>query len=125
MANLRLSAKGDKYLEEIRAELDIDRPSALRLAFAKGIASETRPNEEKRPMPTREFPSSVIAKGKEMTLIKHLMINKLRRKIEEEEVENYILIFVEHGLEEMYKEIQQISDADNYLFYLLDKHQIG
>lgn len=106
------------------AVLEIDRPSALRLAFAKGIAAKALPHEEKKVKSKREFPSSVIAKGKEVALVHHLMINKLQRKIEEREIDRYILIFIEHGLEEMYSEIKQLSAADNYLFFLLDKHQI-
>lgn len=118
-----LSAKGCESLKKVMVELEIDRPSAIRLAFAKGIAAEKLPSEEKRPIPTFEFNSSVVAKGNELILMKHLIRNRLQRKLEPVELDNYILFFVEHGLEEMITEIEQISDADNYLFFLLDKHK--
>lgn len=130
MATVKLSKRGTEYLSTIMAELgfrntpgkDNDRPTALRLAFAKGITADTLPNEETGKGPKEfEFNTNVITKGNSI-LLKHLIINKLQRKISDKEFNKYVLLFVEHGLEIMYKEIQGLTNMDNYMIYLFDKH---
>lgn len=128
MANVKLSVEGEKYLLTIMDELEIDiseRSHAIRLAFSKGIAADSCPVERNTKPSKIEFPISVVAKNDNSLLIKHLMIEKLQRKITTSEMKKYILLFVEHGLETMYSEIQSLSSADNYLLYLLDKHAVS
>lgn len=130
MANLRLSKQGYSYLTEIMAELGLERsetknerPQALKLAFAKGIAAENLPDvSQKKKFSGFEFPSTVIAKGDDILLVKHLIIDKLQRNIENDELNKYILLFVEHGLEVMHNEIKELTNMDQYLIYLLEKH---
>ncbi|WP_243387440.1 hypothetical protein [Bacillus kexueae] len=125
MAGVKLSQEGYNYLETIMAELEMersDRPDALKIAFSKGIVANTLPTEEKKELSKFEFPISVIAKGDELLLAKHLIIERLQRKVDNYEFEKYILLFVEHGLKIMFSEIQELSSADNYLFYLMEKH---
>ncbi|MGN7177560.1 hypothetical protein LIS77_14415 [Cytobacillus firmus] len=127
MAGVKLSKKGLLYLENIMTELEIelkDRPDAIRIAFAKGIASDSLPSDEKQEVSKFEFPISVVAKGDEVLLFKHLIIEKYQEKIKDEELDKYILLFVEHGLLTMYNEINKLTNMDNYLFYLLEKHAI-
>lgn len=130
MAGVKLSTQGYEYLSIIMAELEMDvndrseRPNALKLAFSKGIATKELPNEEKKELSRFEFPISVIAKGDDLLLIKHLIIEKLNKQVNDNEIDKYILLFVEHGLKNMYYEIKNLSSADNYLLYLLQKHSI-
>lgn len=124
MAGVKLSTEGSAYLSNIMAELELDlhkRPIALRIAFAKGITSDELPGDQKRKPSNFEFPTSVIAKGDDILLVKHLIIERLNKKIDDKELDKYILQFVEHGLFIMNKEIEQLSSADNYLLYLLEK----
>jgi|SRR5579875_1820104 len=128
MAGVKLSLKGYEYLSNIMAELEFDfkkeRPDALKIAFAKGIAFEKLPLEEKRELSDFEFPTSVVAKKDDILLVKHLIIEKLQRNIPDDELDKYILQFIEHGLYVMNEEIKQLTDMDNYLIYLLEKHSV-
>lgn len=103
-------------------ELELERPDALRLAFAKGLSSKELPTMQKKTLSNFEFPTSVITKNEEPVLIKHLIIERLQQKIEDKDLDKYILMFIEHGLDIMNKEIENLSDMENYLLYLLDKH---
>lgn len=122
MARLTLSKQGHEYLPNVMVELGIDRPLALKIALAKGIASETLPKEEKKESSDFIFNTDVVAKDDELLLVKHLIINKLKRKISDQEIDKYILYFIEHGLEIMNDEINKLSNLDNYLLYLMNKH---
>ncbi|KYD22015.1 hypothetical protein B4135_1520 [Caldibacillus debilis] len=55
-------------------------------------------------------------------MFKHLMINRLGKKIPDEEIEKYISLFIDHGLKVMYQEIQNLTHMDNYIIYLWEKH---
>lgn len=126
MANVRLSEEKSRMLDAIMTELEIpvnQRAVALRLAFAKGIDSDNPINIHIKNGTGTEFPTSVINKGDNALLNKHLIINKLGHSIEEFNFNLLTLAVVERGIEDMYKEIQQLSDAETYLFYLLNKHQ--
>lgn len=128
MANLKLSNIGYECLSIVMAELEMDvkeRPDALRIAFAKGLASDTLPSDEKKDLSKFEFPSSVIAKADDKILIKHLIIEKLHNRVSDDELDKFILQFVEHGLYTMNEELKQLSSADNYLLYLLDRHNVS
>jgi|SRR5699024_3907451 len=123
MAGVKLSEKGFEYVYIVMSELDIERPDAIRLAFAKGITDDNIPDMERRGNKSEfEFPISVVAKGDDMLLVKHLIIEKIKKRFDAKKLGYYILMFVEHGLEIMYKEIQSLSEAENYLLYLQEKH---
>jgi hypothetical protein len=127
MAGVKLSKKGEEFLSNVMTELEIDlkdRPDAIKIAFSKGLTAITLPSEEKRELSKFEFPTSVVAKSDDILLFKHLMIEKLQKKISDDEYDKYILLFVEHGLFIMNEEIRNLTDMDNYLFYLLDKHSV-
>src|SRR5690625_437953 len=117
MANVKLTNEKTEMLETIMTELEIPagtRAPALRLAFAKGIDSEHSIDLEIKNGSGAEFPTSVI-KQNSSTLIKHLIINKLGRSIDEYNFNRVILAIVERGIEDMYNEIQQLSHAESYL----------
>jgi|SRR5690606_34082283 len=128
MAGVKLSVIALEQLTRVMNELEMernDRPDAIKLAFSKGIAATSPPTEFKKEASKFEFPTSVVAKGDEIPLIRHLIIEKIGRKIEDNQLDKYILLFVEHGLMLMDQEIQELSSADNYLLYLLEKHNIS
>ena len=138
MATVKLTKKATEYLAVLMAELGLERtgggksnerPVALKIAFAKGIASDTLPkipsDDEKKETKDFEFNTSVIAKDNELSLIRHLIIDKLKRKIvDDKDLDTCILLFIEHGLEIMYNEIQSLTNMDNYMIYLLEKHTV-
>lgn len=131
MAVVKLSKSSTKFLYKVMAELDLsqnERPLALKLAFAKGIAADELPIfSEKKAKETKdfEFNTLVIGRDLERTLIKHLIINKIQKTIDHEnELDHYILTFIEHGLKIMVNEIESLTSMDNYLLHLFEKHSV-
>ncbi|MBE2907171.1 hypothetical protein HPK01_03050 [Anoxybacillus flavithermus] len=124
MAGVKLSKQGYELLEVVMTELEMERPEVLRLAFAKGLTESEAIQEVKREHSDFEFPVSVIAKADEILLVKHLIIDKVQTQIDEKKLDRLILSCVEQGLEIMNQEIKQLSSADNYLLYLIQKHTV-
>jgi hypothetical protein len=122
MAGVKLSKQGYEILERAMTELEMERPEVLRLAFAKGLTESETIQEIKREHSNFEFPTSVIAKGDEVLLIKHLIIDKVQTLIDETKLDKLILNCVEQGLEVMEQEMNELSNADSYLLYLVQKH---
>jgi hypothetical protein len=122
MAGVKLSKQGYQILERAMTELEMERPEVLRLAFAKGLTESETIQEIKREHSNFEFPTSVIAKGDEVLLIKHLIIDKVQTQIDETKLDKLILSCVEQGLEIMEQEMNELSNADSYLLYLVQKH---
>jgi hypothetical protein len=122
MAGVKLSKQGYQILERAMTELEMERPEVLRLAFAKGLTESEMIQEIKREHSNFEFPTSVIAKGDEVLLIKHLFIDKVQTQIDESKMDKLILNCVEQGLEIMEREMNELSNADSYLLYLVQKH---
>ncbi|MFB6367175.1 hypothetical protein ACFCP7_24630 [Paenibacillus elgii] len=122
---MHLSIEGEEKLFRIMSQLEFSekqRPEALRLAFIKGLA-ETKGIPEKVSRKTRfEFPQSVIAKGEEVVIFKHLIIDKAGEPLDDKLIEDYMTRFIEEGLILMSKEVEALSDLDNYMLYLVDKH---
>ncbi|MFD1394560.1 hypothetical protein ACFQ40_02095 [Kroppenstedtia eburnea] len=124
MANGRmiLSKQGEERLGNIMVELNLkDRPEALRLAFAKGIAETTSEPSTQQGKAGWTIPQGVVAKGDDYLLYKHLLIEKLKRPLENEEVDTYLLRYIESGLEIMQQEIDGLSSLDNYLLMLVEQ----
>lgn len=126
MANGRmsLSIEGEDKLITIMSELELNdkRPEALRLAFVKGIASLDKP-PEKRDRKTRfVIPEGVIARGDDYILYKHMIIEKVGQPLDAKAIDDYMLRYIEEGLEIMASEIESLSNLDNYLLYLITKH---
>lgn len=114
-----MSKEGENLLRKVSVELDIDdRPLILRIAFAKGLLHcEGEP---------RNFggggwtiPAGVIARDDDYLLFKHLIINKIGQTIDDKDIDNYLLRFIEEGLRAMNTEIEEKSKFDNYLIQLV------
>lgn len=127
MANGRfsLSVEGESKLIKLMSELNWNekRPEALKLAFAKGLASnDGLPKERNDKKSDFVVGNGVIAKGEEYILYKHIMIEKVGQPLDAKSVDDYIVRYIEKGLEIISEEINSLSELDNYLLYLVDKH---
>lgn len=126
MANGRmpLSIEGEEKLITIMSELEFNdkRPEALRLAFVKGIASLEKLPEKKERKTRFVIPDGVIARGDDYILYKHMIIEKVGQPLDAKAVDDYMLRYIEEGLEIMASEIESLSNLDNYLLFLINKH---
>lgn len=119
-----LSIEGEEKLIRIMTELELNdkRPEAIRLAFVKGLISCETPPERKERKTRFVIPEGVVARGDDYLLYKHLLIEKVGQPLDAKSVDDYMLLYIEEGLDIMIKEIDSLSDLDNYLLYLIDKH---
>ncbi|QYR20986.1 hypothetical protein KZ483_25140 [Paenibacillus sp. sptzw28] len=126
MANGRmsLSVEGEEKLIRIMAELELNdkRPEALRLAFVKGLVSFDSPPERKERKTRFVIPDGVVARGDDYILFKHLLVERVGQALDAKSVDDYMLRYIEEGLDIMAKEVDSLSDLDNYLLYLIGKH---
>jgi hypothetical protein len=124
-ARKKLSKEGTDRLDKVINELsfletkDI-RPKTLRIAFAKGI-SEANGDIPEYGSGGWEIPAGVITKGDDdYLLFKHLMIEKLGFQLDgNKEIDDYLVRFIEYGLEIMEKEINSLTNLDNYILHLV------
>jgi hypothetical protein len=126
-ARIKLSKAGTERLDKVIAELsfletkDI-RPKTLRIAFAKGISEAN--NQSNLPAYNSggwEIPAGVIAQGDDYLLFKHLMIDKLKYSLDgQKEIDEHLVRFIEFGLEVMDKEIDSLSNLDNFILHLVN-----
>lgn len=127
MANGRisLSVEGEAKLIKLMSELNWNekRPEALKLAFAKGLTfSDEIPEERKDKKTGFVIGDGVIARGDEYILFKHILIDKIGEPLDAKAIDNYIERYIEKGLEVISEEIKSLSNLDNYLLFLVDKH---
>jgi hypothetical protein len=121
---MTLSENGLSILEDAMVQLGLvdKRPEALRIAFAKGLREVNGLPEQKQRKPSKfVIPSGVIARGNEYLLFKHLIINKVGKQLEDKEVDHFMLLYIEEGLEIMRMEMDQLTNLDNYLLVLTEK----
>lgn len=99
MANKRmlLSAEGKEILDTLTAALELDRPTVVHIALAKGIAENDLFNEEIDTRNRWTIPDNII-KEKDFLLFKHLIIQKADRILNDDELHKYMIILIENGL---------------------------
>ncbi|MBB5180252.1 hypothetical protein HNQ44_001680 [Planomicrobium koreense] len=99
MANKRmlLSAEGKEILDTLTAALELDRPTVVHIALAKGIAENDLLNEQLDTRNRWTIPDNII-KEKDFLLFKHLIIQKADRILNDDELHKYMIILIENGL---------------------------
>lgn len=126
MASLKLTQETAVKLDRIMSQLEIPstkRAEAYRLAFAKGIDSVRDIDPDIKMGKMYEFKSSILYTFLEESVIKHLIISKLGKPIYEYDLDKLILSIITNGINDMHNELNILTDADNYLFYLFEKHK--
>lgn len=119
MANkkLSLSKEGKDYLEEIIDILEIERVHILKIALAKGIATEKEMVIDMSSTPKWTIPDSII-KDEEYVMFKHLIINKHGLYLNDEEIQVKILHFIESGMRILKNELDGKTSLEDARFVL-------
>lgn len=119
---MNLSGFGKEILERLIAALDVDRPTAIKIALAKGLAiadgiplTTTQP---KTSVNNWTIPEGII-KDKDYLLFCHLIINEFKTVLTPNDINQYMLLFIESGLQEIKKELDELSSLEDYRIKIL------
>lgn len=122
MANkkMNLSGSGKEILDTLNEYLEIDRPLGVKIALAKGISLSDNnitfdTNDAKNKW---TIPDNII-RDKEYLLYKHLIIEEVKRPLNEDEINNFMLHFIEKGLRIIKEEIDNLSSMEDYRINVL------
>ena len=123
MANGRMtiSLEAKDMIDSIMGTLEISqRPTVIKLALAKGIAIADGPQTPKSFSTSKgwAFDLSII-KEQELLLFKHLIINEQQRIIDSEELENYIVYYIETGVRELIRIEREKNSVEDYRLAIL------
>ncbi|PFJ44442.1 hypothetical protein COL01_30795 [Bacillus thuringiensis] len=123
MANRRmnLSGTGKETLDLLCEVLEIDRPQGIKIALAKGIANTTgKINDDFKDGKSKWTIPDNIIKDKEFLLFKHLIINEMQVALNEDEITQSMLLYIEYGLKIIKKEIDNLSSLEDYRIIVLN-----
>ncbi|MBS4205478.1 hypothetical protein [Lederbergia citrea] len=117
MANRRmtLSGEGKILLDKIADSLDIERPMAVKVALAKGIATSNGPVQDiiNDSQPKWTIPDNII-KDKEFLLFKHLIINEINSPLNEDELHKHMLAFIEVGVRRLNEDLESKPSIEDF-----------
>lgn len=123
MANRRmnLSGTGKETLDLLCEVLEIDRPQGIKIALAKGIANDTgKMNDDFKDGKNKWTIPDNIIKDKEFLLFKHLIINEMQVALNEDEITQSILLYIEYGLKIIKQEVDNLSSLEDYRIIVLN-----
>ncbi|UTG82727.1 hypothetical protein [Bacillus paranthracis] len=123
MANRRmnLSGTGKETLDLLCEVLEIDRPQGIKIALAKGIANTTgKINDDFKDGKSKWTIPDNIIKDKEFLLFKHLIINEMQVALNEDEITQSMLLYIEYGLKIIKQEIDNLSSLEDYRIIVLN-----
>ncbi|WP_419883514.1 hypothetical protein ACN6MY_08165 [Peribacillus sp. B-H-3] len=121
MSNKRmlLSEEGKKIVDLIAESLEVERPMAIRIALAKGIAVSSGSINENYTGGNRwTIPDSII-KDKEFLLFKHLIINETNKSLNDEELHKYMLMYIEKGLRTLRDILKNKTSMEDFRLSIL------
>lgn len=123
MANRRmnLSGTGKETLDLLCEVLEIDRPQGIKIALSKGIANATgNINDDFKDGKNKWTIPDNIIKDKEFLLFKHLIINEMQVALNEDEITQSMLVYIEYGLKIIKQEIDNLSSLEDYRIIVLN-----
>ncbi|MEZ2648727.1 hypothetical protein ACBQ17_10915 [Bacillus wiedmannii] len=123
MANRRmnLSGTGKETLDLLCEVLEIDRPQGIKIALAKGIANSTgKINDDFKDGKNKWTIPDNIIKDKEFLLFKHLIMNEMQVALNEDEITQSMLVYIEYGLKIIKQEIDNLSSLEDYRIIVLN-----
>lgn len=116
---MNLSGEGKEILDRLCDVLELDRPLAIHIAFSKGISNANGPvqvdtnKEQEKQKEKWTIPDGII-KDKEYLLFKHLILNEIKKPLNEDEIDKYLLQYIEHGLKEIKEDIDHLASLEDY-----------
>ncbi|MEH6908858.1 hypothetical protein, partial [Neobacillus drentensis] len=104
----------------IAETLEIERPMAVKIALAKGISLSNGAITEVFDSGSNKWtiPDNII-KDKEFVMFKHLIINEVGTPLNEAELHNHMLAFIEKGLRTLNEELKNKTSMEDFRLMIL------
>jgi hypothetical protein len=122
MANKRmnLSGTGKEFLDTISESLEVERPQAVKIALAKGLAKYTGVFKDQYTDQKQKWtiPDNII-KDREYLLFKHLIINENKTSLTDDSINDIMLLLIESGLRIIQKELEEQVSLEDYRISVL------
>jgi len=116
--NLNISKEGKDLLEEVIAALDLERPHVIKLSLAKGIASKEEIDFDSSSTPKWKIPDNLI-KDKEYLMFKHLILSKNGVQLEDNDIQNQMVHYIEKGIRSLKKDIDNKNSLEDSRFVII------
>ena len=126
---LKLSAKSTEQLQPVRQRLRLDGREklwALRIALARSLQTDYRiddPPKRRKSKDGFEIELSTLEQ-RDGVLLRALLQQHYKRRLEDDEYVNYLLWHTEHGLEVIYEQTQK-RNGDEYLVMMVREGMEG
>lgn len=111
---MTLSEDGKILLDELTEQLELERPFVIQIALAKGIQKSDGIPEVSHEKGIKKWtiPDNII-KDDNFILFKYLIQNEARRPINNDELHEYMITFIELGLRELSKINQEKASMED------------
>lgn len=118
---LSISATGKDLIDQVSEILEVDRPQAIKIALAKGIAKglDDCDSQFEDGRPKWTMPESII-KGQEYVFFKHLIIDEQQKNLSDEEINEYFRVYLETGLRVIRDEIQSKTSLEDIKIKIIE-----
>ncbi|HBZ83224.1 MULTISPECIES: hypothetical protein [Brevibacillus] len=117
---MSLSGTGKEILDKLTEALETDRPTAIKIALAKGISKASgRVNEDlKDHLPKWTIPDHLI-KEREFLLFRQLIVNEAQSGLDEDLLHQYMLEYIEFGLRMIKKQLEEQTSMEDFRLLIL------
>ncbi|SIS63295.1 hypothetical protein [Salimicrobium flavidum] len=127
MSSIHIPGHTDKMLDRLLAYLGMDtkkRSVVLRIALAKGINSEQEYTLSYfNDTNGREVPMTAVCPNDLKVYFIQSIKQKHESNIEDSEINKLVRRYLIYGVAIMEDELNELDDLDNYLQFLIEKHQ--
>ncbi len=111
---------GKETLDLLIEHLDCERPFAIKLALAKGLAKANGTVSPSQDYSNGKWtiPDNII-RDDDYLLFKHLIINEIGQPLSEDEIDKHMILFIEYGLQVIKQEIDELTSLEDYRIKIL------
>lgn len=114
-----ISEQGKIMLDIIKDALEIERPMAVKIALAKGLAGSAGPVLEVFPGGNKWTIPEGIIKDKEFILFRHLILSELKKPLTDEELAHHMALFIDKGIRILKSEYDNKSSLEDFRISIL------
>jgi hypothetical protein len=117
---MQLSETGKEILDTIADTLEVERPMAVKIAFAKGlsISNGPVPYEFEGGNQKWTIPEGII-KDKEFLLFKHVIINEIGSSLNEADLHKHMVAYIEKGLRKLDVDLKTKTSMEDFRLTIL------